>query len=185
MSKYTSRVVVFSGPSGSGKTTLISCLQKITQSVSCISSTTRPPRLNEQNGVSYHFISDTEFVRHRESGDFLECMTFNGFHYGTRRTDLEIALSQGRDVYMDMSCSGAATIRNSFPLVKTIFVLPPSYRDVKQRLRDRGMSAAEIEARFADDDSPIERAVEYDLLIVNHNNKQEQVTLLLHELLSI
>jgi guanylate kinase len=185
VSKHVPRIVVFSGPSGSGKTTLISCLQKITQSVSCISSTTRPPRPDEQNGVSYHFISDAEFVMYRENGDFLEYMTFNGSHYGIRRIDIEIALAQGRDVYMNMSCNGAATIRNLFPLVKTVFILPPSYREVKQRLRDRGMSEIEIGDRFANDDSPIERAVEYDLLIVNHNNKQDQVILLLQELLNI
>ena len=110
-------------------------------------------------------------------------MTFNGNHYGTRYRDVELALSREHNVYMDLSCEGAASIRNVFATAITIFILPPSYQEVRKRLQKRGMSDSEIEARFADDDSPIARAVEYDLLIVNHTDRLEETVSLLHQLL--
>ena len=184
MSTTKSRIVVFSGPSGCGKSTIINSLRQRTGGVTCISATTRKMRPGEVDGKDYHFLSPERFEAQSQAGEFLEEMSFNGNRYGTRYRDVESASSLGEDVYMDLSCAGASSISSSFDNVLTVFILPPSYKEVKERLRIRGMSDKEIEMRFADDDSPIAQAVEYDLLVVNHTDKQAATVDLLYELLA-
>jgi len=183
MSTTKSHIVVFSGPSGCGKSTIINSLQQRTGGITCISATTRKMRPGETDGKDYHFLSTERFESQSQAGKFLEEMSFNGNRYGTRYQDVESASSLGEDVYMDLSCDGASAVRKYFSRVVTVFVLPPSYSEVKERLRERGMTEQEIEARFEDDDSPISRAIEYDFLVVNYTGRQQETVELLQQLL--
>ncbi len=183
MTTKSPAIIVFSGPSGCGKSTIINQLKESTNGKSCISVTTRKKRPGEVCGKDYHFLTHGQFDQQSRDGEFLEEMVFNGNRYGTRYRDVESALSEGCDVYMDLSCEGASSIRRAFPETITVFILPPSYQEVRKRLLDRGMSESEIEARFADDDSPIARAVEYDLLVVNHTDRLDETIKILHQLL--
>ena len=155
MSERTGILLVVSGPSGSGKTTLCRKLADSGEAHYSISCTTRPPRPGEENGKDYHFISKEEFYRKLEAGEFLEHAVVHGNLYGSLKIEVLSYLSGGTDVVMDIDVQGAdqvrtcpdADIQHAFV---DLFVMPPSEKELHERLSGRGTDSREIiELRMA------------------------------------
>jgi guanylate kinase len=131
--------VILSSPSGGGKTTiahrLLAQRGDVGYSVSC---TTRPPRDGEVQGRDYHFLTQEDFNRAREAGDFAESAEVHGHLYGTLRAEVDRVLSSGRHVIMDIDVQGARQLAKAFPQSVLIFILPPSTEVLVERLRMRG-----------------------------------------------
>ena len=151
MSKQFSRrgiLFVVSAPSGAGKTTLVEALRRTTDLFYSISCTTRLQRSGEIDNEHYRFISDGDFRKKIEAGDFLEHAQVHGDYYGTLREPVADNLKKGRDVLIDIDTQGAATIRNcDDPIIREaltdVFIMPPDLDELRRRLRKRGTETEE------------------------------------------
>ena len=163
-------LMVVSAPSGAGKTSIcreiLQRFPKIRFSVSC---TTRPPRLGEINGRDYEFISDEEFRERMVRGEFVEWVENYGYLYGTSKKAMEAFLSKGYDLILDIEPRGAKAIRENYPGGIFIFILPPTFADLKSRLSIRGESAAVMERRLKSSLDEIREALWYHYIIFNEN----------------
>ena len=164
-------ILILSSPSGAGKTTLTRMLMQdsaldLTLSVSV---TTRTRRSSEVDGVHYHFIDRGEFDRMKAEDELLESAEVHGNAYGTPLKPVEKVLAQGRDMLFDVDWQGAAQVRERLgDDVVSIFVLPPSMRELRARLDRRAEdTAASIEARFQNARTEIERWRDYHYVVVN------------------
>jgi guanylate kinase len=165
-------MLVLSSPSGAGKTTLTRNLLEQEDNVSLsISATTRARRASEIDGVHYHFMSKRQFERMRDSGDLLEWAEVHGNLYGTPREPVEQALAQGRDVLFDIDWQGTRQLYEKMrDDVVSIFVLPPTARELKSRLERRAEDSASIIAeRLRNGAEEILHWNEYDYVLVNRD----------------
>ncbi len=165
---------IISAPSGSGKSTLVSELRKQVSGVDfSISWTTRPPRGSEENGREYNFTTREEFERMRDAGLFLEyAEVFGKDLYGTARSSLDEARRAGHDLLLDIDVQGAAQVRKSMPEAVSIFVLPPTPRVLRTRLRNRSRAEGvvndeEVYRRLGEARKEIENYREYVYILVN------------------
>lgn len=164
---------IISAPSGSGKSTLVSELRKQVSGVDfSISWTTRPPRGSEENGREYNFTSREEFERMREAGIFLEYAEVFGNYYGTARLSLDDARKAGHDLLLDIDVQGGAQVRKSMPEAVSIFVLPPTPKVLRTRLRNRSraegvVNESELYRRLSEASKEIENYREYGYILVN------------------
>ena len=165
----TPRLFVLAAPSGAGKTTLVHALTRNHPELRfSISYTTRPQRRNEANGVDYLFVGVDEFERLRDSGALLESAVVFDNHYGTSREQVETHLADGHNVILEIDWQGARQVRESMPECRTIFILPPSRKELERRLRDRRTdSDAVIERRLRDAVSDMSHWQEFDYVIIN------------------
>ena len=156
-------------PSGAGKTSLVAELLKREPSIGLsISYTTRKPRDGEADGREYHFVDRGEFERMIASSDFLEHALVHGNYYGTSRRWIERETAAGHDVLLEIDWQGAAQVRKLFPGLVGIFILPPSFEELRRRLRARGKDAADaIERRMASAREEISHVLEFEYIIVN------------------
>jgi guanylate kinase len=149
------RVIVVSGPSGSGKTTLVGRLfeRRCGPLVRSVSATTRPPRPGEVDGINYDFLSQEEFARRRERGDFLECHEVygKGHWYGTLRDAVAPSLAEGKWVILEIDVQGMRAVVQQFPQAVTIFVRPATTAELERRLRQRGTESEEAIRRRLDE----------------------------------
>lgn len=163
--------VIFAAPSGAGKTTIAQELRgRRPDALFSISATTRPPRPYEQDGVDYYFHSMPDFRRMIEAGELLEWAEVHGNFYGTPRRNLEKALACGQFLILDIDVQGSRQVRQEVPEAVSIFVLPPSGRELARRLTGRGSEPEEVRARrlrAARDE--ILSALEFDYVIVNED----------------
>src|SRR5258708_40310737 len=140
--------VVLSGPSGSGKTTIVDRLleRSPVKLVKAVSATTRPPRKNEVDGRNYYFLTESEFARRRERGDFLECAEVHGTGnwYGTLKSEVERARRLGGWALLEIDVQGALQITQKHPRALTMFLQPSSEEEYEKRLRGRGTDSEEI-----------------------------------------
>ncbi len=169
-------ILILSSPSGAGKTTLTRMLMQdsaldLTLSVSV---TTRKQRSSEADGIHYHFIGRPEFERMKAANDLLEWAEVHGNGYGTPRTPVEKVLAQGRDMLFDVDWQGAKQVRERLgDVVVSIFVLPPSMRELRARLERRAEdTASSIEVRFESAKREIERWRDYHYVVVNDDLKR-------------
>ena len=167
-------ILILSSPSGAGKTTLTRMLMQdsaldLTLSVSV---TTRKRRSSEVDGVHYHFLADRgEFERMKAAGELLEWAEVHGNGYGTPRAPVEKVLAEGRDMLFDVDWQGAKQVRERLgDDVVSIFLLPPSMRELRARLERRAEdTASSIDARFQNARTEIERWRDYHYVVVNNN----------------
>lgn len=162
---------VLSAPSGAGKSTIANALRTSQPNLfPSISVTTRAPRPGEKHGVHYHFISQEEFKRQAEQGELLEWATVFDRGYGTPKAPVEALLSEGKDLIFDIDWQGHQQIRKALPHdVVSIFILPPSLKELKNRLQHRASdSVDEINSRMNKALSEISHWNEFDYVIVNH-----------------
>ncbi|PRY95128.1 guanylate kinase [Hasllibacter halocynthiae] len=164
-------LIILSSPSGAGKSTLARRLRAWDPSIAfSISATTRAPRPGEVPGRDYDFRSEEEFVRMVEAGEMLEHAVVFGRRYGSPAAPVALALSEGRDVLFDIDWQGGQQVRNSALAkdVVSIFVLPPSIRELERRLTGRGQDAPEVIARrMARSRDEISHWAEYDYVLMN------------------
>lgn len=164
-------MLILSSPSGAGKTTLTRMLlqtRELDLTLS-ISVTTRPRRSSEVDGIHYSFISRKQFDVLREGGELLEWAEVHGNWYGTPREPVERVLAAGRDVLFDIDYQGAQQVREKTGAdVVTIFILPPSMRELRARLERRAEDPPDVIARRLDNArNEISRWAQYDYVIVN------------------
>jgi len=137
-------LLVLSGSSGVGKSTIIAqVLEQRPELYFSVSCTTRAPRPGEVDGVNYTFISREEFQARIERGEFLEYAEYVGNYYGTSMTVIREKLEQGVDVLLDIEVQGAAKVRERLPDAASVFIVPPSFEELAQRLRGRGTDSEE------------------------------------------
>ena len=163
---------VLSAPSGAGKTTLIrNLIDSLADSGSMefsVSHTTRRPRLGEIDGKDYHFVETQVFQRMIAEDLFLEWAEVHGNYYGTSDAAVSPFLERGVDVILDLDVQGAERLMHRFPSAYSIFILPPSYADLVQRLEGRRLDGAEeISRRLAVSLWEIKRFDSYQYVIVN------------------
>ena len=160
-------VFVITGPSGVGKGTLIEELRRRVDGLDLsISATTRAPRPGEQDGRDYHFLSEAEFARRVEAGDFVEHAAYSGRWYGTLKDDL--ASHGDHSVVLEIEVQGARQVRAAMPEAVGIFIAPPDRETLRRRLRNRGTDDdAEIERRLAVAERELDAQDEFDHVVVN------------------
>ena len=163
------RVFVITGPSGVGKGTLIRRLREtIPELRVSVSATTRPPRAGEEHGRDYWFLDDGEFDRRVAEGDFVEHAEYAGRKYGTLREELERHLGEGAPVVLEIEVQGARQVRETMPEAVQVFVVPPSFEALAQRLESRGTDGADTIARRLDVSRvELESQHEFDHRLVN------------------
>ena len=167
-------ILIVSGPSGSGKSTLVKKLLELPRTMLSISATTRPPRAGEKDGEWYHFVSDKEFRRMVDRGEFLEfASVFGLYNYGTLKKWLDEARAQKKDLVLEIDVQGAAQVRKKVPESVAIFIVPPSREELEKRIRARGHDNNEDIARRLDRARlEMEHYVDYDYVVVNENVEQ-------------
>ena len=165
-------VYIISAPSGSGKSTLVNELRKSVDNLEfSISYTTRPPRGSEQDGHEYFFISREEFQRLLAEDAFLEHAEVFGNYYGTARRFLEGARQRGHDLLLDIDVQGERQVKQKIPDAVSIFVLPPTRKELERRLRRRSqaevLAEEVIQKRLAAAAREIENYRNYDYILIN------------------
>ena len=173
---------IVSAPSGAGKTTLVERLVEQTPDLTMSRSyTSRPPRGGEADGVDYNFVSRQQFEAMARGGEFLEWASLYGNLYGTCAADTEKFLSAGRDVVLVIDVQGARKVRAAGLPTCTVFVMPPTFEILEQRLRGRSKdSEAEIQRRLQVARDEVAAFAEYDFVVVN-----DEVTTAVERLRSI
>lgn len=161
--------LVLSAPSGAGKSTLVRKVRGRVQALGfSVSHTTRAPRAGEADGVDYHFVDRPAFEAMIREGGFAEWAEVHGNLYGTGLSDLRARLDRGEDVLLDIDVQGALQIAEKVPGAVLVFVLPPSWAELRRRLTGRGLDAPEVvERRLANARSELAQALHYHYLVVN------------------
>jgi len=169
MTVYPGNLFVVAAPSGAGKSSLVKALMELDAGVQpSVSHTTRAPRGQEFHGREYFFIDDAQFDDMVANNAFLEWAFVHGNRYGTSKSTIEERISQGLDVVLEIDFQGAVQIKRLFANAVLIFILPPSWEELRSRLQRRGEDTAEvIEIRLANAATEMARAHEFDFVIIN------------------
>ncbi|MEY3652796.1 MAG: hypothetical protein RL739_966 [Pseudomonadota bacterium] len=166
---YPGNVYVVAAPSGAGKSSLVKALMELDAAVRpSVSHTTRPPRGQEKDGREYHFVSDAAFDALIQQEAFLEWATVHGHRYGTSRDSIEQRIAQGADVVLEIDYQGALQIKKIFANAVLIFILPPSWDELRSRLQNRGEDSLDvIETRLKNAAHEMSQAPKFDFVIIN------------------
>jgi guanylate kinase len=156
-------------PSGTGKSSLVKALLELDSRLAVsVSHTTRAPRGQEVDGREYHFITEAEFLAMIDREEFFEHAQVHGNRYGTSRKAIEERLTHGDDVVLEIDWQGALQIKKLFPHAVLIFILPPSWDELAQRLNRRGEDRPEVIAtRLANGRTEVAQARHFDFVIIN------------------
>ncbi|MEZ4910553.1 MAG: guanylate kinase [Saprospiraceae bacterium] len=165
------KMFVFTAPSGAGKTTVVRhLLEKYKDFGFSVSATTRPRRANEQNGVDYFFLSQEEFKKKIDDGDFVEWQeVYEGQFYGTLKSEIDRLWSQGKHIVFDIDVRGATNLKKYFDDVcLSVFIRPPSFEILQQRLIDRNTESEEtLQKRISKAIKELEYEPNFDIVLVN------------------
>ena len=162
------KIIIVSAPSGCGKGTILSEVFKNSNAYYSISCTTRAPREGEENGLNYFFITQQEFDKMAKNNEFLEYATFVDNSYGTPAKPVDDAVAQGRDAVLEIETKGAFQVKKARPESVSIFILPPSVKELDRRLHKRATENDErIKRRISQASGEIQKAFDYDYVIMN------------------
>ncbi|NPB07323.1 MAG: guanylate kinase [Aquificae bacterium] len=162
------KVFILSAPSGTGKTTVAKKILSELQDVEkVVTYTTRPPRPGEESGVDYVFVSREEFEKKVSENFFLEYANVYGNYYGTPKPDVERITSQGKDALLVIDVQGAFKIKKEIPDAVGIFLLPPSFEELRRRIESRGYRDENIEKRLKTAEKEIPCARYFDYIVIN------------------
>ena len=165
------KLIIFSAPSGSGKTTIVRRLLAVfPQFEFSVSATSRKPRGTERDGIDYFFLTQEEFSRRVEAGDFVEWEeVYGGTCYGTLRSEMERIWAKGNVIVFDVDVMGGINLKHIFgDNACSIFIMPPSVEELRRRLEGRGTDSAEtIEKRVAKASFELSKSGEFDHIVVN------------------
>ena len=169
MKNYPGNLYVVSAPSGAGKSSLVKALMEVDRDIKpSVSHTTRAPRGQEKHGREYYFISDAEFDRMVARQVFLESAEVHGNRYGTSREGIERCIREGDDVILEIDFQGALQVREQFDNANLIFILPPSWEELRARLMRRGEDSPDvIDKRLANAKQEMAQAGKFDFVIIN------------------
>ena len=160
---------IISAPSGAGKTSLVGEILSRNDNIQAsVSHTTRERRSGEEDGVNYHFVTQSEFLKMVDDDSFLEHAEVFGNHYGTSESWVRMTLELGIDVILEIDWQGAEQARKHFPSSQSIFILPPSKQALQERLTLRGQDNKEvIDRRIAAATQEMSHYIDADYLIIN------------------
>ena len=163
------RLVVLTGPSGVGKGTVVAEVRRLRPDLwVSVSATTRAPRPGEVDGVAYHFWDADRFARTIEAGGFLEWAEFAGNRYGTPLAEVQARLAAGQPVLLEIELKGARQVRAAAPDALMVFLSPPSFAELEERLRGRGTEdEAAISRRLERARAEMAAACEFDVVVIN------------------
>ncbi|HPU42225.1 MAG TPA: guanylate kinase [Acetivibrio clariflavus] len=162
-------LVVVSGPSGTGKGTVLSCIRQKESSIKfSVSVTTREPRSGEVDGVNYFFKTTEEFEAMIENGELIEWVKYCDNYYGTPKKYVEDTIKSGYDCLLEIEVEGALNIKKIYPDCVSIFILPPSFEELRRRIESRGTEKPEvIEKRMEKALKEMNYVDRYDYVVVN------------------
>ena len=159
---------IVSGPSGCGKGTILAEVLKNDNIYYSISATTRNPRPGETDGVNYHFLTKEKFEELIDGNGMLEYASYCGNYYGTPRKPVEDMLAEGKHVILEIEVQGALKVMEKCPDAVSVFILPPSMKELRRRLNKRGTETDEvIERRLEQAENEIRQADKYDYVMIN------------------
>jgi len=169
--EYPGNLFVVAAPSGAGKSSLVKALMELDSHVQpSVSHTTRAPRGQEKHGREYFFVSDAEFDAMVQAHSFVEWAHVHNHRYGTSKKAIEERMTQGADVILEIDYQGALQIKTIFANAVTIFILPPSWDELRSRLERRGEDSAEvIEGRLRNAAVEMAQAHQFDFVIINES----------------
>ena len=167
--EYPGNLFVVAAPSGAGKSSLVKALMELDNQVQpSVSHTTRAPRGQEKHGREYFFVSPQEFDSMVLTDAFVEWAHVHGQRYGTSKKMIEDRMAQGADVVLEIDYQGAIQIKRMYANAVLIFILPPSWEELRSRLERRGEDAPEvIELRLKNAAEELAQAREFDFVIIN------------------
>ncbi len=168
--KKNGLLIVISGPSGVGKGTVIQEVMKDPELnlAESVSMTTREKREGEQEGVNYYYVTREEFEKTRDEGGLLEWTEFVGNYYGTPLSEIERLRSEGRNVLLEIEVEGCMQVKSKVPDVLTIYIVPPSLKELENRIRGRRSEAEEIvQQRLAKASKELEMTGQYRYVVCN------------------
>jgi len=169
-------LIVLSGPSGVGKDAVLDGIKRRGYPQHyAVTVTTRPRRKGETHKVDYHFVSQAEFEKMIENGEFLEWANVYGNLYGVPKSEVQQAMDKGRDVIIKVDVQGAATIKKTVPQAVFIFLAPPSMEDLRRRLEQRKTeSSIDLEVRMKAAEKEMNSLPMFDYVVFNHKDGIEQ-----------
>ncbi|WP_114973654.1 guanylate kinase [Rhodoferax ferrireducens] len=167
--EYPGNLFVVAAPSGAGKSSLVKALLELDSHVQpSVSHTTRAPRGQEKHGREYFFVSESEFDAMVQAGAFVEWANVHNHRYGTSRKAIEERMNQGADVILEIDFQGAIQIKKIFANAISIFILPPSWDELRARLERRGEDSPEvIELRLKNAAIEVAQVQQFDFVIIN------------------
>lgn len=166
---YPGNLIVVAAPSGAGKSSLVKALLELDAQIQpSVSHTTRAPRGQEKHGREYFFVPDADFDAMVATDGFVEWAHVHGRRYGTSKKAIEDRIAQGADVILEIDFQGAMQIKKTFANAVLIFILPPSWEELRSRLERRGEDAPEvIELRLKNAAVEMAQAENFDFVIIN------------------
>jgi guanylate kinase len=169
--EYPGNLVVVAAPSGAGKSSLVKALMELDSHVQpSVSHTTRAPRGQEKHGREYFFVSEAEFDNMVAANAFVEWAHVHNHRYGTSKKAIEERMAQGADVLLEIDFQGALQIKQIFANAVTIFILPPSWDELRSRLERRGEDSCDvIEVRLQNAALEVAQVHQFDFVIINES----------------
>ena len=169
MKSSKGNLFIITAASGAGKTSLVKALVSDNPNIKVsISFTTRKPRVSEKEGEDYFFLDESNFEKMMENNDFLEMAKCHGALYGTSKSTVETAIGKGEDIILEIDYQGAFSVKKLFPESISIFIVPPSIKDLEDRLHKRGQDSKEdISLRVAAARNEMSHLEKFDYVIIN------------------